>query len=177
MFGLVSLLVVLGLAMLIFKYFEAPVIEQGIKAQDQARQISGRGDDGRAAVDSFKTEGKRRGNDLVGLTVTDVTAGGALAAYGLQTGDEIIEINGTSVGAINDPETAKAMVVQNGFQGGNPVVVLRQGNKIVLPNKNATGAAAGATTQPGMPAAPPTANPPQNNSVKDQLKNLGIQTR
>jgi hypothetical protein len=145
MFGLVSLLVVLGLAMLIFKWFEAPVIESGIKAQDQSRQISGHGDDGRPA-------------------------------YGLQAGDEIIEVNGTNVGTIsNDPETAKAMVVQNGFQGGNPVVVLRQGIKIVLPpDKTGVGAATGATTQPGMP---PTANPPQNNSVKDQLKNLGIQTR
>jgi hypothetical protein len=80
--------------------------------------------------------------------------------------------------SVNDPETAKAMVVQKGFQANLPILVLRQGKQITLPDKTgAAGTMSGATTQPAVSANPSNANPPQNNSVQDQLKNLGIQTR
>lgn len=165
LFGLVSLLVVIGIIYLIFIKVEAPTIDAGQKAKDEARQISGRGDDGKAAIDSFKTDGKMRGSTLDSLTVTDVTPGGALAQYGLQKGDEITQVNGMKVGdlSVNDPETAKAMVVQNGFQAMAPIVVMRDGKQITLPEK------AGAA-----PAGNPAPAPP--NTVQNQLKNLGIQT-
>jgi len=164
LFGLVSLLVVIGIMYLIFAKIEAPTIQAGNQAKDQARQISGRGDDGRAAIDSFKTAPKMRGQTLDALTVTDVTPGGALAQYGLQKGDEITQVDGMKVGdiSVNDPETAKAMVVQKGFQSMAPIVVLRDGKPLTLPDKSA-GASGSAA-----PAAP--------NSVQNQLQNLGIQT-
>src|SRR5579871_3513086 len=128
LFGLVSLLVVIAIIYFVFLKVEAPTIKEGEKAQDTARQISGRGNDGVAAIDSFKTEAKMRGSSLEGLTVTSVTPGGAMDKYGLKVGDEIVSVNGTDLAAIaNDADTAKAMAVQNGFQGGNPVVVMRGG--------------------------------------------------
>jgi len=164
MFGLVSLLVVLFIILMVFKYFEAPTIEKGEKAKDEARQISGRGDDGKAAIDSFKTEGKMKGGTLEGLMVTEVTPGGALEAYGLRKGDEIVSVNGTDLAAISsDPDTAKAMAIQNGFQGGNPIIVVRDGKRITLPDKGTPG-----TT--GTPSSDPRKN------VQDQLKGLGIQS-
>ena len=145
MFGLVSLLVVIGIMCLIFAKIEAPVIKQGEKAQDQARQISGHGENGAPAIDSFKTQAKMRGSNLEGLTVTAVTPGGALAAYGLQVGDEIVSVNGAKVGdiSVDDAETAKAMVVQTGFQGNNPIVVLRNGQPVTLPHRTRSSKDAG----------------------------------
>src|SRR5665213_442419 len=135
MLGLVSLLVMIAMIYFIFFKVEAPILKQGEKTQDQARQISGHGENGIPAIDSFKTQGKMRGSNLEGLTVTAVTPGGAMAAYGLQVGDLIISVNGSKVGdiSVDDAETAKAMVVQTGFQGNNPIVVLRNGKEVTLP--------------------------------------------
>ena len=157
MFGLVGLLVTVGVLLMIFRFIEAPTLERGKQAQDEARQISGRGDDGVAAVDSFKVDPKYRGSDLQALTVTDVTPGGALAAYGLQKGDDIVQVNGMKVGDVsnNDPETAKALVHQ-AFQASQPIVVSRGGQRITLPASGAT---------PAPPAA--GSNTPQN-----QLNNI-----
>jgi len=129
------------------------------------------------AIDSFKVTPKMRGSNLEGLEVVSVLSGGGLSqVYGLQKGDVITQVDGMKVGDIsaNDPETAKAMVVQRGFQGNLPITVLRSGTPINLPDK--TGPAA--TAAPGNVAAtnPSNQNPPQNNSVQNQLKNLGIQT-
>jgi len=176
-FGLVALLVVIGIMYLIFSTIEAPTIKQGEKAQDSARQISGRGDDGIPAMDSFKVTPKMRGSNLDGLEVVSVVPGGGLAqVYGLQKGDIITQVDGMKVGeiSVNDPETAKAMVVQKGFQANLPITVLRNGQQINLPDK--TGTAGTATPGNATPANPSTANPPSNNSVQDQLKNLGVQT-
>jgi S1-C subfamily serine protease len=166
LFGLVSLLVVLGIGLLIFRNFEAPVIKQGEKAQDEARQMSGHGDDGKAAIQSFETQGKMKGSNLEGLTVTSVTPGGAMEKYGLRTGDEIVEVGDMKVGdmSANDPETAKANVVQEGFQKMKPVVVMRNGKRVTLPER--AGAGNGTTANPSTPQG-----------VQDQLKNLGVQTR
>jgi len=175
MFGLVALLVVIGIIMLIFSQIEAPTIKQGEKAQDAARQISGRGDDGVPAMESFRITPKMRGSNLDGLEVVSVVAGGGMATvYGLQKGDVITQVDGTKVGDIsmNDPETAKAMVVQRGFQGNLPITVLRNGAQINLPDKTGAGAAA-------TPGSAPAANPSNGNqpqTVQDQLKGLGIQT-
>src|SRR5579863_4086944 len=125
MFGLVSLLVVLAIVMLIFKNIEAPTIETGEKAQDQARQISGHGQDGRDAMGSFQTQGKLRNGKLDSLTVTSVRPGGALSDYGLQAGDDILQVGDTNIGLLsnNDPEMAKAMVAQEGFSKNKPIIV------------------------------------------------------
>ena len=175
MFGLVSLLVVIGIIMLIFSQIEAPTIKQGEKAQDAARQISGRGDDGIPAIDSFKVTPKMRGSNLDGLEVVSVVPGGGLSqVYGLQKGDVITQVDGMKVGDISsDPETAKAMVVQRGYQGNLPITVLRNGTQITLPDK--TGASATAAPGNAAPANPSNNNPPQNKTVQDQLKNLGLQ--
>jgi len=118
-----------------------------------------------------------RGSNLDGLEVVSVVPGGGLAqVYGLQKGDIITQVDGMKVGeiSVNDPETAKAMVVQKGFQANLPITVLRNGQQINLPDK--TGTAGTATPGNATPANPSTANPPSNNSVQDQLKNLGVQT-
>lgn len=162
MFGLVSLLVVIAIMLWLFSMYSIPTAREGKKAQDQARQMSGRGDDGVAAIHSFRVEPNLRGNQLQSLQVTDVTAGGALDTYGLRKGDQIVEINGLKVGDVsnNDPETAKALV-HTAFQGNQPIVVLRNGQPITLPQ---TPGEAAAQTAAGAGAKNPLDT--LNNSIK-----------
>jgi S1-C subfamily serine protease len=181
-FGLVSLLVVIAIMLVLFKTFEAPTIETGQKAKDQAIQISGRGHDGGDALSSFAVQPKRRGSTLDGLTVVSVQPGGAMADYyGIQPGDEIVSVDGMKLGDIanDDVDTAKAMLVQRGYQASAPILVIRNGQQFNLPDQKnlaATAAPAPTATAPAATNAPPANNPPAGNSVQDQLKNLGIQT-
>jgi S1-C subfamily serine protease len=162
MLGLVSLLVTMGIILWLFSMYSIPAAREGKKAQEQSRQISGRGEDGRAAIDSFKVEPQLRGNQLQSLEVTDVTPGGALASYGLQKGDQIVQVNGTKVGDLsnNDAELAKAQI-HDAFRASQPIVVLRNGRQLTLPQ--------GDGVSPPAPGAQNTgANPLDsiNNSVK-----------
>ena len=181
-FGLVSLLVVIAIMMVLFKTFEAPTIETGQKAKEQAIQISGRGQDGGDAMSSFAVQPKLRGSTLDALTVLSVHPSGAMADfYGIQAGDQIVEVDGMKIGEISndDGETAKAMVIQKGFQASAPIVVVRNGQRLNLPaERNVVTAStpAPAANTPPATNAPPANNPPAANSVQDQLKNLGIQT-
>ena len=53
MFGLVALLVSVGIIMWVFSLTSIPTAREGKKAQDEARQISGRGQNGEAATNSM----------------------------------------------------------------------------------------------------------------------------
>src|SRR5207248_9958789 len=110
MFGLVSLLLAVAIIAYLWSQHTTVVAHEGVKAQDQARQISGRGQDGRAAIHSFTVNPEMRGNRLDALEVTDVVPGGALADYGLKKGDKIIKICDQTVGnrSNDDPALAKA---------------------------------------------------------------------
>ena len=54
-FGLVSLLVVIAIILVAFSMYTAPVAKQGKKTQDQARQISGRDEEGKDQRDDPHT--------------------------------------------------------------------------------------------------------------------------
>jgi hypothetical protein len=184
MFGLVSLLVVIAIMLVLFKTFEVPTIQAGQRAKVQAIQISGRGQDGGDALTSFTVRPKMRGATLDALTVTKLAPSGAMADfYGLKPGDEIVQVDGMKIGDISndDLETAKAMVVQKGFQASAPITIIRNGQRLNLPDdRNVVVTAAPATsaspTSPPPAASPPAANQPTPSSVQDQLKGLGIQT-
>jgi S1-C subfamily serine protease len=134
MFGLLALLVGIGVMVYLFAQHEIPVAREGKKAQDQSRQISGRGQDGQAAIHSFQVDPKMRGNKLESLNVTGVTPGGALDDYGLKKGDQIIKIGDQKVSDVSndDPELAKSMV-HDAYQKSQTITVLRSGNEVVLP--------------------------------------------
>lgn len=162
-FGLVSLLVTVGIIMWLFSMFSIPAAREGKKAQDEVRQMSGRGEDGQAAIHSFKVEPQLRGNQLQALEVTDVTPGGALASYGLQKGDQIIQVNGTKVGDLsnNDAELAKAQI-HDAFRASQPLVVLRNGRQITLPQ--------GDGVSPPAPGAQNTGSPAPLDSINNSIK-------
>lgn len=170
-FGLVSLLVVVGLMVLLFKMFEVPALEKGQEAHDQVQQISGRGQDGNSAMSSFKIEPQQRGSQLDALLVTDVVPGGAADTfYGLKKGDRIIAIT-TRAGlqkvneaSNGDPDMAKAMMQQESFAASLPIEVIRDGKQMMLPlsaNPAVVSAPAASAAANGSQSPAPAAQPPQ----------------
>lgn len=187
MFGLVSLLVVVGILVLVFRMFEVPTIEKGQEAHDQVQQISGRGQDGGSAMDSFKVEPEQRGSQLESLEVTDVRPGGAADTfYGMKKGDRIVEItSGGSLQSINnasngDAEMAKAMLVQSSFEASQPIVVMRDGKRLTLPlsaapavtNTPAATPNAGTPTAGTSQAPAPAAQPQQPHNIWEQAQQI-----
>jgi hypothetical protein len=158
--GLLALLVTIALIIWLFAAFEIPKAKAGKQAQEQAKQISGRGEDGTPAMDTFETQGVMRGSKLDALQVTSVTAGGAMDAYyGLRVNDEITGVNGMSLDAIsnNDDGLAKAQVVQEGFSKKAPLNIRRHGRPMTLPLP--AGSPFAAPAAPPPPAAPAPAQP------------------
>ena len=182
MFGLVALLVCVGVVMWVFSLTSIPTAREGKKAQDQARQISGRGENGQAATDSFKVTPQMKGNSRLGsLLVTDVTPGGAMDQYyGLKKGDEIIEITTqggmTKVGdASNDDAEMAKDKVQEAFQASGPIVVMRGGRAITLPLPAGSTAAAPANSASANQNNAATAQParqPQRTNIYDQVNGI-----
>src|SRR5438045_9558208 len=95
-FGLVGLLIALGVVVMIMsKYLDHSkgVIDAGNKAKEQAQQITGRSEDNTPAIHSFEVDGELSNSKLADLVVTQVVPGGALEKYfGMKKGDTITEI-------------------------------------------------------------------------------------
>lgn len=177
--GLVGLLVCVGLLMYLFAETQIPVARVGKQAQGEAQQISGHGQDGGSAMDSFATDPDYSGSKLRGLVVTSVTPGGAMQTYfGLQTGDRITEINGNSVNDISnsDEEMAKALAAE-AFQRRQTLTVERNGQALTLPAPAGSAAAAPGGTPAAAPgganAEPAPAAPRRESSpLGDQLRGI-----
>ena len=138
-FGLVSLLVVLGIMMIIFKTFEAPSLEQGKKAEDQAEQISGRDASGVPAFKSYTGEEADIGGHFHGIKIDTLSPGGPMeTAYGLKAGDVVVKIGDLDVTTLGDYSSGKGQLDQ-AFQMAAPLTVERDGATTVLPCKGPMG--------------------------------------
>lgn len=176
--GLVAILVCAGIAMYWFAETQIPIAKTGKQAQGQAQQISGRGQDGESAMDSFATDAEYSGSRLKALVVTQVSTGGAMQTYyGLLTGDRITGIGGTKLNDVsnNDDGLAKALVAE-AFQRRQTLDVERNGQALSLPAPPGSQAAAPGTppaagSAAGAPAAPPAPAPDSGTSpLGNQLK-------
>ena len=176
--GLVAILVCAGIAMYWFAETQIPIAKVGKQAQGEAQQISGRGQDGESAMDSFATDPEYSGSRLKGLVVTKVSAGGAMQTYyGLQTGDRITGIGGTKLNDVsnNDDGMAKALVAE-AFQRQQTLNVERNGQAMTLPAPAGSqvpslGAGSAAGNPAGTPAAPAAPAPDSGTSpLGNQLK-------
>jgi hypothetical protein len=167
-FGLVSLLVAVGLIVWLFSAFSIPTVKQGEKARVQVEQISGRGTDGVSAGDSFAAQAQFKGGTVDSLLVTNVVAGGAMQKhFGLAAGDEIKSVNGMAIGGLaNDEELAKALVTE-AFSRKQSLTVRRGSQTLTLPIDPAVSVAA----DPAKPSTSATLPPP----VPAPQKSRGIQ--
>ena len=162
-FGLVSLLVTLAIILWIFKTYEAPVLKEGKKAQDQARQIAGRDEEGAPVTDAIKLDAQDRNGKMESVLVTDITPNSALQQrYGLQKGDVILQMGELTVrDSMSSPDEAKDFLLK-AYQEGRNLVVIRGWDKLTLPMPPGSApVAAAATAKPTGPGeqADATATP------------------
>jgi hypothetical protein len=142
-FGLVSVLVVLGIVLIWFKNTQIPVIEKGQETRKEAQQISGRGPDEKPASESVKLDTRMKNGQIESLLVTDVTPGGAMEQYfGLQKGDEIVKVGEFDVRGHPLGDGVNTAVFE-AAQRQQPLVVLRNGQRVTLTPTGGAGGAAG----------------------------------
>jgi hypothetical protein len=152
-FGLVSLLITLGVIVMILHYAILPynkvVIQKGQTARQEAEQMAG-SMDGMRTTESIKLEPQSSGDGKpVSLLVTSIVKGGPMEVYfGLQRNDTITEINGLKVKDQNDGELSAAMALE-AYQRRQTLTVVRDGQTIVLPQAQR----AVPLVAPGQPAA------------------------
>lgn len=167
-FGLVGLLVVVGIIMLLFSTYSLPVAKRGKQAQDQVREIAGRDENNAPVTDAITLDAQDRNGRMEGAVVTDITAGSAIEKkYGLQKGDLIVALGPLTVkDHISSAGEARDFLL-DAYQKNQPVIVMRGWERLTLPLDPAAAAAALSTpttppgVQPAPGATPDTAAAPQ----------------
>jgi hypothetical protein len=174
-FGLVSILVAIGVVVMIMHYFYLPSVQQAVgvrkKVTPQVQQMGGRGTDGVDARKSISLDAEQSAGRMNSVIVTAIDPIGPMAKYfGLQVGDSIVEISpqGGFMMPVRDmasSDEAKDQLL-TAYQNSQQIVIVRDGKKTTLPVKPVPGA------HPA-PGAPPTANPTATplQSQLDSIKN------
>jgi hypothetical protein len=136
--GLAGLLIVIGVIVWIMHSAILPHTEATLaakkKAEDTINPIAGYSRDGSMKFsDSLTLETETKGGKIAAIDVTNIVAGGpADTDFGLKEGDAIIEIGPLAVkDQINSDGEAKDMV-QDAYQRSQPLVVMRDGQKLTL---------------------------------------------
>jgi hypothetical protein len=165
-FGLVSLLVCVGIIMWLFSMQAGTVSTVNKNVRPQVEQLSGRGEGGMTSIESIKFEPQTEGGKTASLLVTSLVPGGPMEKYfGLKQFDTIVEVerNGmrTKIREFNDPQLAEAQVLE-AYQYKGTLVVMRNGQRLTLP---ATGSAA----QPAGQGAAPAPAQPSRDPLQRQL--------
>ena len=131
-FGLVSILVVIGIMAWLFS-LESGSIRTAKRVQDQVREQFGPDESGLRPGQDVKMDEVVSGNRLDAILIREIIKGGPLARYyGLRARDEIIEIGPQRVRDINDGDLAKALL-QEARQRQWRLVVRRGGQVVTLP--------------------------------------------
>ena len=128
-FGLVGLLVVVGIV-LYLQAQSATVVTQAAKpARETVEQIAGVG-----MKESFVVEVAEDNGRFTGLTVKSIVAGGPMAKmYDLLAGDVVVGI-GPFTPRDTDAEMMQAQLLELGARN-NDLIVLRNGERVTLTKK------------------------------------------
>ncbi len=184
-FGLVSLLVAVGIMLYLFAKYDIPIAREGQKTTEQVQQISGRGPDGVPVSQSIVLEPQERSGKLVSVVVTSLTPGGPMEKYyGLRPNDQITQVNGIGLDILagTDVQQAKNFVAE-AYQRSQPLLVVRDGQQITLPQPAGTpmsasppapSAANTPNTAAPAPGSPPAAPKPTNKprSIREQVEDI-----
>jgi hypothetical protein len=143
-FGLIGLLVVVGIIIFWFSQTQIPIAKKGKETQDVARQIAGRDEDGRPATDSITAEGNLKNGKMTALVVKTVDAGGAMEQqYGLKAGDEIVQVAEQPVDLFNGDEALAKGQLLEAYKAGKPIIVKRGDETVTLNAKKSPGGSLG----------------------------------
>jgi hypothetical protein len=168
-FGLVSLLVTIGVMIWIMSAFYLPSAQMAINTRQslepQLEQITLQG-----APASIRTTPQYAGGKLAGLTVTLLPASGMLARYyGLQPNDVITEIGPFAV-RDTDQELAEAQLIE-APRNHHTLVVVRNGQRLALAPSDNPAPPPRAGPAAGTPAAPVAVPPaPGGTQTEDAMK-------
>lgn len=142
-FGLVSILVTIGVIAWIWHEVEGPDIKASLDAQKQVdpeiKQWSGLDADGRHVEETFKVFADLRDdNKLQDLQVTQVSPGSTLdVKYGLKPNDVITAVVDASTLRTDmnglDNEQAGMDAIRDAYAGGGQIVVVRGDHTLTLP--------------------------------------------
>lgn len=138
-FGLVGLLITVGVIVLVMKYAFLPHTEQvatsGREAREEARQIAGVSQTGGRVADSVKFEPFEEGSRLTGLRVAAVIPGTSYQSfYGLELGDIIDQIGPQFVRDIGDTGLAESLAYE-AYQRQWELGVRRNMRRYMLPSQ------------------------------------------
>jgi S1-C subfamily serine protease len=132
-FTLAGLLVVAGIIMWVYSKTEIPTLKQSENATNQAQQLSGHDTDGTPVAQTMTLEAHSTNNQLDGILVKDVVAGGAMQrGYGLQKDDLIVEIGPLAVKDMNNDGDLAVAEAQEAYQKSEQIVVMRAGQRTEL---------------------------------------------
>src|SRR5437016_8139800 len=139
-FGLVGLLITIGVIVWFMYKIELPHDQAVISAGNQARaQLEPLSAEGVMKFEqSIDLDLESSGGRTNSVLVTNVVAGGPAANYfGLMRGDSIMEIGPLSVrDSVSSREDARAYVT-DAYQRKQSLTVIRDGQKIMLPQPGA----------------------------------------
>jgi C-terminal processing protease CtpA/Prc len=133
-FGLVGVLVVLGVIIIFMHVYELPAAQKAIQAKKKVEaQFESNTAEGLAdAQASINLDDIERGGHFYGLGVKSVIPGGPMQVdFGLAPGDTIIAIGGVSVRDNNDPDLARAQLFEAKMRR-QPLTVERGGLAVEL---------------------------------------------
>jgi len=134
-FGLVGLLVTIGIIVLLMRLYLPATVEANKKARNEVSQWAGQDSEGRKAGETLKFTAMRRNDGRLSSVLVDkIASDDPMAAYwGLKTNDSIVEIeqSGLDFSDMSDDDV-KNFVLQ-AFTRRNKLVVMRDGQKIALP--------------------------------------------
>ena len=193
MFGLVGLLVTIGVIAWIMSEAYLPHTQAVINAQKSMQptinRVTSQGDDGRPSSSSAVLLPVETNGRLRGLSVQSVVTGGAMdKTYGLLPGDVILQIQGFAIGdsfsaVVQDESSAKDFLFVDAYRGHWPITVNRGGTQITLPAQRgflppnagkSSGSAAvsspAPTATPSVPVSPK--GPPAPDSAADSAADL-----
>ena len=168
--GLAAILVTIGVIVWIMSAITLPAAQQAVNVkkhvEPQVQQVAGLDTSGRDARDSIKLDSEQSGGKMTSVLVTAIDDGGAMAKYfGLKRGDSIVEIapQGEAMQPVREMESSQAAkdMLLSAFQNMQHIVVIRDGQKLTLPQPGANTAAAGSGTNAAKPAS--------GNPLQDQL--------
>ena len=130
LFGLGSLLVVIGLIAWYMGKAELPAVETGQKIKPEVEQIAGRDENGQDASQSATFSEESNGAKLADLKVETVSPGGAYEKYfGLKVGDQIVTVvqNGVDQNASDTDGKSMEAFIQTAYQSAGTLKIRRPG--------------------------------------------------
>jgi len=133
-FGLVGILVTLGVIIMIMHSYTLPAAKQAIQTKKKVEsQFGSNSPEGMAAAQaSIVLDDDVKGSQFRGLIVKSVTPGGPMQTdFGLMNGDEITAIGGMRLRDNNDAELSRAQLFEAKMRR-QPLTVMRNGTEIQL---------------------------------------------